>query len=147
MFEPRQNYRIDFVPASNNQISNRFRDTAELLHTYSGLAIDGGRIVSLGDVRTYGTRRGQTVYAAAWLNLDDGESHHGFGRAGGWGYNKSAHAIAGALAAAGVRPELPKGINMPMFVMNEYGIHQTFAAIAAMRGIDPATLRVVENFA
>lgn len=147
MFEEKKDYRINFVPMSADQISSRFRDTADLIHTYSGVVIDGDRIVSLGDVRTYKSHRGQTVYAAAWLNLDDGESHHGFGKAGGWGYNKSAHAIAVALEKAGVRPELPAGINFPMFVMNEYGIHQVFAAIAAMRGIDPATLRVVENFA
>lgn len=137
--------RIDFSPMSERQISSRFRDTAELIHTYSGVVIDGDRIVSLGDIRVYRSHRGGTVYAAAWLNLSEGLAH-GFGKTSGWGYDRKSMAIAIALEKAGVRVDFRPGQDMNSFVMNEYGVDRVLAAIAEARGIDPGTLRVVENF-
>lgn len=123
-----------------HEISNRFRDSGRLMNTWQGLALDGGRIVCLGEVRSYASASYVTFYAAVWLcGLDD--SPYGFGRASGYGYNKRGAAIRNAFQNAGIT-------GAPNAEASERdAIRAVFEAVAVARGLDPETVYIAEGHA
>lgn len=127
---------ITFETPKDN-VSMRFRDSAHFCREFTGLVIDGGKIRSLGCIRTYASRRGGTNYAAVWIYGEE-ENRVGSGKASGYGYDREGAAVDNALASAGVY-----GIRAESTGVYE-AAREVFSAVAEMHGFDPAYLYINE---
>lgn len=122
------------------ETSAKFRDTARLVTTWKGLAVENGKIEPLGDVLAYASASYGTFYAAAWLyGVDPNHPCHGFGRASGYGYNRKGAAVRAAFNNAGI-------VGAPNAEAGEYdAIRAVFKAVAEARGLDPETVYIAEG--
>lgn len=73
-----------------------------LLSLRSVLAIKDGQVREYVRARIWQKPNGTLVHCSLWIHGDNDLDANGYGRAGGWGYDKSSAALEGALRTAGV---------------------------------------------